>query len=107
MCGNKNGDEIMATEYKDGSFSETRPIDEAMEQFVQDVQDGTAKALHVGSYDDVEKTKAEDDALSQRDLEKSMDELTKRLDDLEERLENDKGIIQPATAEQISKIINK
>jgi len=90
----------MATEHKDGTFGETLPIDEAMEQFAQDINDGTAKALHVGSFDEVEQEKAKADF--RRDLQKSMEELTKRVDNLEE----DDSIIQPATPEQISKITN-
>ena len=91
----------MATEYKDGTFGETLPINDAMEQFVQDMQDGTAKALHVGTFDEVEAEKARDDF--RRDLQKSMDELTERLDELEK----DESIIQPATPDQISKIAGK
>ena len=90
----------MATEHKDGTFGETLPIDEAMKQFVQDINDGTAKALHVGTFDEVEQEKAKADF--RRDLQKSMEELTKRVNDLEK----DDSIIQPATPEQISKITN-
>ena len=90
----------MSTEYKNGTFGETLPIDEAMEQFAQDVHDGTAKALHVGSYDEVEETKAAADF--KRDIQKSMDELTKRIDELQQEGES---IIKPATPEQIAKII--
>jgi len=92
----------MATEYKNGIFGETRPIDEAMEQFAQDVQDGTAKALHVGSFDEVEEAKAAADF--KRDIQKSMEELTKRIDEIQS--EGD-SIIKPATPEEIAKIIEK
>ena len=91
----------MATEYKDGTFGDTLPIDEAMKEFVNAVENGSAKALHVGTYDEVEKEKAKADF--HRDIRKSMEELAKRVDDLEE----DDSIIQPATPDQIAKILNE
>lgn len=85
----------MATEYKDGTFGETLPFDDAMKEFLEAAEEGTAKALHIGSFDDVEQTKAAEDF--KRDIQKSMDELTKKLDDLEEQGDS---IIQPdATTE--------
>lgn len=92
----------MATEYKDGTFGETLPIDEAHKEFLQACEDGTAKAMHVGSYDEVELEKAKADF--RRDIQKSMEELTKRVDDLQQQ---DKGVIKPATPDEISKILKK
>jgi len=91
----------MATEYKDGTFGDNLPIDDAMKEFAEAVEDGTARALHVGSFDEVEETKASHDF--KRDIQKSMDELTKRLDDLQAN----ESIIKPATPEEIAKIIEK
>jgi len=89
----------MATEYKDGTFGETLPIDDAMKEFIEAVEDGTAKALHVGSFDEVAEEKAKTDF--KRDIQKSMEELSKRVKDLEA----DDSIIKPATPEQIAKVL--
>jgi len=89
----------MATEYKDGSFSETLPIDDAMKEFAEAIDNGTAKAFHIGSFDEVEKSKAAKDFW--KDIQKSMDELTERLDELEK----DESIIKPATPEEITKVL--
>lgn len=88
----------MSVEYKNGTFGETRPIDEALEEFTTAIHDGSAKALHVGTYTEVEKEKAKADF--QRGLEKAMEELSDRVDDLEK----DESIIKPATPEEIAKI---
>ena len=89
----------MSVEYKDGIFGDTLPIDDAMKEFVNGIEQGTVKALHVGSYEEVEETKAKEDF--RRDIKKSMDELSKRLDNIEDAEES---IIKPATPEQITKI---
>ena len=91
----------MSVEYKDGTFGDTLPIDDAMKEFVDGIEQGTVKALHVGSYEEVEKNKAKTDF--HRDIQKSMDELSKRLDDVEN---TEESIIKPATPEQITKILN-
>lgn len=88
----------MSTEYKDGTFGETLPFNDAMKEFLEAAEEGTAKALHVGSFDEVEKEKAKADF--HRDIQKSMEELSKRVDDLEQ----DDSIIQPTTPEEITKI---
>lgn len=88
----------MSVEYKNGTFGETRPIDEALEEFVDAIDGGTAKALHVGTYTEIEKEKAKADF--RRDIRKSMEELSDRVDELEE----DDSIIKPATPEEIAKI---
>lgn len=90
----------MATEYKDGTFGETRPIGEAMEEFVEAMEDAKAKAFHVGSFEEVEEEKAKADF--RRDIRKSMEELSDRVDELEA----DESIIKPATPEEIAKITN-
>lgn len=49
----------MATAYKDGTFGETLPISEAMERFQEAMEAGTAKALLVGTAEEVDAQKAE------------------------------------------------
>jgi hypothetical protein len=95
----------MATEYKDGTFGETLPFDDAMEEFLEACEDGTAKALHVGSYDEVELKKAREDFL--RDIQKSMEELNDRLADIDEDLEEQEkeSLTKKPTAIQIEKIL--
>ena len=92
----------MSVEYKDGTFGDTLPIDDAMKEFVNGIEQGTVKALHVGSYEEVEESKAKADF--HRDIKKAMDELSKRLDDVEN---TEESIIKPATPEQIAKIIKE
>lgn len=92
----------MATEYKDGTFGETLPIDEALEEFQNACEDGTAKALHVGTYDEIELERAKADF--RRDLQKSMEELNKQADKLQQK---DKDEEKPNLSEEISKILNK
>ena len=92
----------MSVEYKDGTFGDTLPIVDAMKEFVDGIEQDTVKALHVGSYEEVEETKAKTDF--RRDIQKSMDELSKRLDDLED---TEESIIEPATPEQMAKILDK
>ena len=92
----------MATEYKDGTFGETLPFDEAMEEFLEAREEGIAKALHVGSYDEIEKEKAKKDFW--RDVEKSIEELSDRVDNLEENNKDD-GLIEKPSVSEMKQIL--
>jgi hypothetical protein len=88
----------MAIEFKDGTFSKTRPLPEVIEDFMAAVGDGTAKALHVGTPEEIEEVKAE----KQADPMKEIDELKKRIDVLEADKE---GPIRVPTREEVNKVI--
>lgn len=49
----------MSTQYIDGSFGETKAFPEAMEEFMNAVDSNTAKAFHVGTFDEIEMVKEE------------------------------------------------
>lgn len=61
----------MSTQYKDGTFGETRPMPEAMEHFMDAMEAGTAKALLVGTAAEVEAQKAE--AQQKQDMQALVD----------------------------------
>ena len=95
----------MATQYKDGSFGETLPIDEAFDEFLDAVEKGKAKAFHVGSYDEIEQEKAKQDFY--RDIQKSIKELNERLDDVEVDLEEQEdSLIEKPMVSEIKRILN-
>jgi len=66
----------MSTQYIDGSFSETEPLEEAMETFADALQSGIAKAFHVGSPLDIQQVK---DQKSTDDRLSDMEDTLKRL----------------------------
>jgi hypothetical protein len=47
----------MSVQYSDGSFSETMPFDEAVEEFQKALDLNTARALIVGTEDEIEQIK--------------------------------------------------
>jgi len=49
----------MSVQYRDGSFGPTLPFDEAHAAFLDACMAGTAKALHVGSFQEVEQAKVD------------------------------------------------
>ena len=67
----------MATQFKNDSFSETLPLDEAMEKFSEFAQEGLAKALHVGSREEIEAVKNE------VSLKDKISELSNRVADIQ------------------------
>jgi hypothetical protein len=88
----------MATEYRDGSFGETKPLKEAIEDFSKALEDGTAKALHVGTPEEIEQVKAR----KQADPAKEIEELKKRMDALESEK---KSPIRVPTWEEVNKVL--
>jgi len=67
----------MATEFKDGSFSETKPFQEAMDDFLEFVKIGEAVAFHVGSNDKIRSVK------EGKNLQRRIKNIEKRINDLE------------------------
>jgi len=85
----------MATQYTDGSFSETAPFVEAMKTFLEAVDVGMAKAFHVGTPGQIEDIKNEK---SNREL----------IEDLQEEIAKMKvereGLIYIPTTKEIQSI---
>ncbi len=76
----------MSTQYKDGSFSETLKFKDALEYFQQEMETNheSVKALHVGTFDEIEEVKTEFEKVKKVDnMQTQIDELTKRLDSME------------------------
>lgn len=73
----------MATQYKDGSFSETEPLAKAIETFNNALEAGIAKAFYVGSDTEIKEVK------SAKCLEAEINKLKDRLD----KIEGDKNSI--------------
>jgi len=66
----------MATELKDGTFSETKPFEEALEDFKKFVDVGEAVSFHVGE-------KVIGRAKDKTQLQNQIDEIKSRLRDVE------------------------
>jgi len=81
----------MATQYLDGTFSETKPLDVALEDFTHAAEAGFAKAFHVGTPKQIEAVKNE---LS---IMEEISGLKQRIQDIE--AENSKIIDSPTLAE--------
>ncbi len=59
----------MATQYIDGSFSDTRPLPRALEIFAEALEAETALAFHVGTPEQIDRVK------ERADLQTQIDEL--------------------------------
>ncbi len=70
----------MSIEYRDGTFSETLSMNEMMKRFQTEIENHSPiKALHLGSYEEVE-------------AEKEKRTIEKRLEDIEKEIEKLKPI---------------
>jgi hypothetical protein len=67
----------MSTQYKDGSFGETLPIDEAMEEFKKAMDSGLAQTFLVGTEQEVNARK---DRMKEQI---NIDDLADRISELE------------------------
>ncbi len=85
----------MATQYTDGTFSETLPLPEALEVFADALESGTAKSFHVGTANEIE------DVKSNLEVSERLEQLKSRLDDLESNIKP--SVIVKPTIEQIEK----
>lgn len=83
----------MSTQYTDGTFGETKPFNEAMEEFQNAVDSDTAKAFHVGTFEELEKVK--DEVANAEKIK----QLSENVRDLEARINKDKIIATPTFAE--------
>lgn len=83
----------MSTQYRDGTFGETKPFPEAMEEFMNAVDSNTAKAFRVGTFEELEKVKKE-----VTNAEK-IDALKLKVADMEARINKNKIIAIPTFSE--------
>lgn len=60
----------MSTQYRDGTFSETLPLNEALPNFMKEMErnQNNLKAFHVGSFEEIEEVKTKATLQSQIDL---------------------------------------
>lgn len=85
----------MSVQYRDGSFSENMPIDEAFEEFTRAIRDETARALHVGSEKELDHIK------QKKKLEDQVTELSERLEKLEQPPVKSSSVVIPTRDEMI------
>lgn len=83
----------MAVQYTDGTFGDIKPINEAMQEFDAALLADTAKALHVGSPEEIGKVKQE------RDMDAAIQKIEDRLKDLE--VKNHVGVIHVPTPQDV------
>jgi len=66
----------MAMQYTDGSWGETKPLDEALEDFKEASEFNLARKLVTGSHEEIEAEKLKDQLAAQvAELEKRMDQV--------------------------------
>ena len=88
----------MSVQYTDGSFSPTMPFDDAVEEFQDSLDQGTARALYVGTENEIEQIK------KRKELEDQIKELSARVDKVEEGPVRSENIVIP-TRDEILKVI--
>lgn len=66
----------MSVQYTDGTFGETMPVDEAVEAMRDAIEAGTARALHVGTEEQIEQIKK---SVPMEDKLKQMEQTLKEL----------------------------
>jgi len=82
----------MATEYIDGTFSETLELERAKQVFEEALEARTAKAFHIGTFGEIENVK---ESVSS---EEKLEELSAKVKELES---DKRGIIERPTHRQI------
>lgn len=91
----------MSVEYIDGSFSENMPAEEAFRQFAQAFEDGTARALHVGTEVELNKIK------KKRSIEEELETLKMQVKALQEPPTKSEHIVIPTKDEIIQFLRSK
>ena len=92
----------MATEYTDGTIGESKPFTEALSEFLEACEAGTAKAFYVGSPADINIVR------QKKALQVQVDELKERLDSI--GAEKHRGVIEiptPRESKRLLEMINK
>lgn len=87
----------MAVEYKNGSMGKTKPFPEALGEFVSACEKGTAKALHVGTEQEVESVK------EKKDLQSQIGELADAVSELKAR--SNSGLIKFPSIQEIREVL--
>ena len=87
----------MAVEYTNGKFEETKGIELAIREFLNACEIGTAKALHVGTKEEIEKVK------QNQDTQKQINELRSKIQELSAK---NSDIVHCPTDEEIRKFGN-
>lgn len=82
----------MSTQYRDGTWSDIEPIPEAIDTFMEAVNDGSAKALVVGTKQEI--LQAQDNDADR----KAIEELTRRVDMMEAK-QGDSWLVLPSKQE--------
>jgi exonuclease VII small subunit len=90
----------MSVQYRDGSFSETMPFDEAVEEFQKALDLNTARALIVGTEDEIGQIK------NRKALEDEIAELSARVTELEDGPIKSEKVIIP-TRDEVLKALRK
>lgn len=90
----------MSIQYTDGSFSENIPIDKAVKKFQDAIDQGNARALYVGTENELEQIK------KRKLLEDQITELSTRIEKLENGPIKSEIIIIP-TRDEILKTLRK
>jgi hypothetical protein len=85
----------MSVQYTDGSFSETIPFDDAVEEFQDALQQGTARALYVGTENEIEQIK------TMKTLKDQIAELSARVDKIEDGPIKSKNVVIPTREEML------
>lgn len=99
----------MSVQYTDDSFGDIKPFDVAMDEFLDAIQKGTAKALHVGTAGELHELQSKydrpfkpiPDTSEVEELKAKVDELSTRVDELD----NKNGLIIKPDKSDILKYI--
>lgn len=92
----------MAVQYKDDTFGEILPLNEAIEEFNKAVAVDKAKALHVGTVEEIEEAK------KKVNIEIRVEELEKRVaDHFSQREQLMNSLIELPTAQEIKNLIKE
>lgn len=86
----------MSVQYTDGSFSDNMPIDEACEEFQRALDEGTARALFVGSEKELDRIK------KKKSLEDEVEEIKNQIRELQASPVESETVIIPTRDELIS-----
>ena len=87
----------MATQYIDGTFSETKPFKEAMKTFMEAVEVGSARSFHVGTPEQIKEIKNEK---SNRDMIEELQE------DIAKLKSDKESVIHIPTTQEVKKFTN-
>lgn len=91
----------MSIEYKDGTFSNNMPINEAFEKFIESIDEGTAKALHVGTNRELNEVKRK------KSIEDQIKDIDRRLSAVEEDPVESEVLVIPTKDEIINVLREK